>query len=169
MRFNGRNIGNSRAYVVAAIVDVQNDTNVVEFISSNSCCVCVRHQNQIFVGFQGTCFTSVGFCRDGEHVRRDRIADIQRFLVDVSGFQRNDAVHTIIDVDGEVAAAGNVVIRESHVDRIFAIDSREGFLDQMILVGVQSAGGTVVVVGNDREFVMINRRSCVNDAVFIVD
>ena len=39
----------------------------------------------------------------------------------------------------------------------------------MILVGVQSAGGTVVVVGNDREFVMINSRSCVNDAVFIVD
>ena len=170
LRFNGRNIGNCGAYVVAAVVDVQDDTNVVEFICGNSCCVFVRHQNPIFVGFQGTCFTGVGFCLDGEHVRCDRIADIQRLLVDVGGLQGNNVVvHTIIDIDGEVAAAGNTVICEGYVDRIFAIDSREGFLAQMILVGVQSTGCTVIVISNNREFVVINSGSGVNSSILIIN
>ena len=39
----------------------------------------------------------------------------------------------------------------------------------MILVGVQSAGSTIIVVGNDREFIMVDRRSCLNRSIFVIN
>ena len=39
----------------------------------------------------------------------------------------------------------------------------------MIFIGVQSTGCTIIVVGNDSEFIMVYRRSCLNRSIFVIN